>query len=118
MSEFGPAACEDWPEARIAAIEEQIEDLNAKVATCRKAEIVARLALVIGVATLTAWTIGLIGAGDLTALVFALALVLGGIVGFGANQASRKLALAAIAEAQATRAALIQALPLRLIEGD
>ena len=116
MSESGSAACEDWPQARIAAIEEQIEALDAKVATCRKAEIVGRLALVVGAATLAAWTIGLIGAGDLTVLVFALALILGGIVGYGANQASRKLALAAIAEAQATRATLIQTLPLRLIE--
>jgi hypothetical protein len=117
MSESGPEACEDWPQARIAAIEEQIEGLNARVATCRKAEIVARLAIVAGAATLAAWMLGLIGAGDLTALVFALTLILGGIVGFGANQASRKLTLAAIAEAQATRATLIQALPLRLIEG-
>jgi Flp pilus assembly protein TadB len=104
-------------QARIAAIEEQIEGLHATIESCRKAVIAARLAIAAGTATLAAWIIGLAGLRDLSALVFALALILGGIVWFGTNQASRKVARAAIAAAERTRAELIQALPLHLIEG-
>jgi hypothetical protein len=112
-----PLAPQDAPQARIAVIEEQIESLHARVESCRKAATAAQLAVAAGSATMAAWMMGLAGASELTALVFALALILGGIVWYGANQASRAAAVDAIVAAEKTRAELIQLLPLQVIDG-
>jgi hypothetical protein len=117
LSRSEQASPEAANQARVAAIEEQIETLHIQIESCRKAAIAAQMAVASGTATLVAWIGDLAGFGDMTALVFALALILGGIVWFGANHASRAAAVAAIAAAERTRAALIQSLPMDVIEG-
>ncbi len=98
----------------IAEIEDEIERLADIAERCRKFIFGAKVAMTCGGLTLAAIVLGVLAA-DPVLLVAALAAVLGGIVVLGSNVSTRRQSLAAIASAQARRAALIDRLDLRLL---
>ena len=102
------------PHAEIVRLESRIEQLEAQIESCRKFILLARVAVGLGGALLAALMLGAIRFDPL-ALTASIVAVLCGIVLGGSNSSTAREAAAALAAAEAERAALIGAIPLRII---
>jgi hypothetical protein len=98
----------------IARLEDQIERLADTAEGCRKYMLAARVAIGAGLPILLGSFLGLFG-GDAVLFLGALAATIGGIVVLGSNATTHRQAIAEAAAAEARRAALIDAMALRLV---
>jgi hypothetical protein len=104
----------DDPHDEIERLEAQIDELAARLESCRKFILVSRIAIVAGAVLLAALLLGAIRF-DATEMIAAVAALLGGIVGWGSNRSTAQEAAAALAAAEARRKALIGTIALRLV---
>ena len=102
------------PHDEIERLEAQIERLAAKIESCRKFILAARVAMVGGGIVLAAIVLGAIRF-DPGTIALAVAALLGGIVVWGSNNSTAKEAAEELAEAELSRAALIGQLDLHTI---
>jgi hypothetical protein len=102
------------PHEEIVRIEEHIEELAAKIESCRKFILAARIAVAGGGVVLAAMLAGAIRS-DLEMMAAAVSLLLGGIVVWGSNSSTAKEASREIAAADSKRAALIEHINPRVI---
>jgi hypothetical protein len=102
------------PHDEIERLEAQIETLSARIESCRKFILAARIAVAGGVILLAALLLGLIRF-DPTWMLAAVAALLGGIVVWGSNGSTAKEAVEQLAKAEANRRALIGVINLRVI---
>jgi hypothetical protein len=98
----------------IVRLEAQIDDLAARIESCRKFILVGRIAVAGGGAVLIALLVGAIQF-DPALIAVAVTAVLGGIVAAGSNQSTAKEAMHELTEAEAKRTALIEQIDLRLV---
>jgi hypothetical protein len=107
---------EDGSDARdeIVRLEAYIEELAAKIESCRKFILAARVATWGGGIVLATMLLGAIRA-DPAAMAAASAALLGGIVVWGSNNSTANEARKELAAAEARRAALIETIDLRAI---
>jgi hypothetical protein len=103
------------PREAIARLEENIEQLEARLDSCRKFAAASRFAMALGGVLLLGLITRIIPLDPL-ALTGAMAAGLGGVVTFGSNNSTAKQAAAQLAVAEAQRAALIGSIELRVIE--
>jgi len=103
------------PREAIARLEEQIEQLEARLDSCRKFAAASRFAMALGGVLLAGLIFGVIPFDPL-ALTGAMAAGLGGVVTLGSNNSTAKQTAAQLAQAEGQRAALIGAIELRVIE--
>jgi hypothetical protein len=98
----------------IGSLEEQIDELVARIESCRKFILVGKIAVVGGSMGLIA---PLVGAIEFNPSVFAVAgaAVLGGIVAAGSNRSTAKEAAHELRAAEARRTALLEQIDLRLV---
>src|SRR5262245_2430682 len=89
----------------IVRLEERIEELAAKIESCRKLILPARIAVAGGVVVLVAMLFGAIRF-DPGIMAAAVAALLGGIVVWGSNRSTRIEAARDLAAAEAERSAL------------
>lgn len=99
----------------IVRLEERIEELDAKIESCRKFILASRVATSGGAAVVAATIVGAIqfDPGILTA---AVAAFLGGLVAWGSNASTAKEAARELAASEGDRAALIEMINPRLIQ--
>jgi len=102
------------PHDGIVRLEAQIEKLTATLESCRKFALAARIAVAGGGIVVAATVFGAVGF-DPRAILAALAALLGGIVLWGSNASTAKEAAGELAKAEASRAALIGLIELRVI---
>jgi hypothetical protein len=107
---------DDGAHEQIAQLEAQIEELAATVESCRKIILLARVAIGGGALLILAMLVDAISPG-FTTLSGATAALLSGIVLLGSNRSTADQALAKMKAAEAARAALIDQLELRTIQG-
>jgi hypothetical protein len=107
---------DDDPHGEIVRLEEHIEELDAKIESCRKFILASRIAMAGGGIALAAMLLGAIRF-DPAAMAAAVAALLGGIVVWGSNGSTAKEAAKELAAAEADRAALIEKIDLRVING-
>ncbi len=99
---------------QIAQLEVDIEQFADTLERCRKAILLSKLSIGAG----TVWTLAyLVGAVALvpTAMVGAIAAVIGGVVVFGSSSSTSKQAAAAITDAERLRAGLIDKVDARTV---
>jgi len=99
----------------IARLEAHIEALSVSIERCRKIAVASKLAIVAGVVLIVLMTIGMLTFAPLN-FAGAVAAFLGGIVLLGSNSSTWQQTAAAIEEAEALRAALIERMELRVVE--
>ena len=104
------------PHDEIARLEAHIEDLTAKLESCRKLALAARIAMVCGAVLLVCVLFGVIGF-DPRLLLAAITALLGGIVVWGSNVSTAKEASNELAAAEAQRATQIGLMQLRVVGG-
>lgn len=104
------------PRDEIARLETQIDELAETIEGCRKLILMAKIAIAGGAIAMLAMLLGAIR-DDALVLTGATAALMGGIVVFGSNRSTSNQALAKMKDAEARRAALIDALELRLVDG-
>jgi hypothetical protein len=102
------------PHEEIVRLEEHIEELAAKIESCRKFMLASRIAVAGGGLVLAAMLVGVIRS-DLGLLAAAVSLLLGGIVVWGSNSSTAKEATKELAAAESERAALIEHINPRVI---
>ena len=102
------------PHDEIVRLEAQIEELAAKIESCRKFILASRIAMASGGIVIAAILLGAIRF-DPAAITAAVAAFLGGIVVWGSNGSTAKEAAKQFATAEADRAALIEKIDLRVI---
>lgn len=102
------------PHDEIERLEAQIEALAAKIESCRKFILAARIAVIAGGVLLVVLFFGAIRF-DPQLLMIAVAALLGGIVVWGSNSSTAKEATAELAAAEASRKALIGSIDLRVV---
>jgi len=102
------------PRDEIVHLEEHVEELAAKIESCRKFILASRIAVAGGGLVLTATLVGAIRS-DLGLLAAAVSLLLGGIVVWGSNSSTAKEAMKELAAAESERAALIEHINPRVI---
>ncbi|ESR25535.1 hypothetical protein [Lutibaculum baratangense] len=90
----------------IHRLETQIEHLSDQIERCRKADLAARLAMLLGAAWLAAVVMGFLP-GDGAAVLVAIAALLFGIVLFGSNRSTWRGLRERLEAAEAQRNALI-----------
>jgi len=100
---------------QISRLEEQIEELADASERCRKISLISKAFMGGGGLWMVAVVVGAIGF-DLTAMIGAIAAVIGGIVVFGSNASTSQQIVAAAKAAEAQRAELIGRLDLRVVE--
>jgi hypothetical protein len=98
----------------IVRLEAQIDELAARIESCRKFILVGRIAVAGGCAVLVAMLIGAIQF-DPAGIGVAITAVLGGIVAAGSNRSTAKEAMYKLTLAEAKRTALIGQIDLRLV---
>jgi hypothetical protein len=98
----------------IVRLEAQIDELAARIESCRKFILVGRTAVAGGCAVLIAMLIGAIQF-DPAVIGVAVTAVLGGIVAAGSNRSTAKEAIHELTPAEAKRTALIGQIDLRLV---
>jgi hypoxanthine-guanine phosphoribosyltransferase len=102
----------------IVRLEEQIDELAARIENCRKFILAGRIVVVGGGAVLIAILIGALQF-DPSVMAMAVAAVLGGIVAAGSSHSTAKEATHELSAAEAKRTALIGQIELRLVsDGD
>lgn len=110
-------AAADGPDdaaVEIARLEDQIERLADTAEGCRKYMLAAKVAIGAGLPILLGSLLGLFG-GNTVLFLGALAAIIGGIVVLGSNATTHRQTIAAVAAAEARRAALIDGMALRLV---
>lgn len=98
----------------IERLEAQIDELAARLESCRKFVLVARVAIAAGVILLAAILLGAV-TFDPRLLLAAVTALLGGVVVWGSNGSTAKEAAAELAAAEAERARLIGLLNLHVV---
>ena len=101
----------------IVRLEAQIDELTAKIESCRKFILVGRIAVVGGGAVLTAMLVSAIQF-DPSVMALAVTAVLGGIVAAGSNRSTAKEAVHELTTVEAKRKALIEQIDLRLVRNE
>jgi hypothetical protein len=104
------------PRDEIARLETRIDELREALDSCRKFILAARVAITAGTLWALAVIVGAIGF-EPTAVIAAIAAIIGGTVVYGSNTATQKEISAAMSEAEARRSALIGSLELRVVGG-
>ncbi len=112
----GPAIVDNDPHDEIVRLEAQIEDLAAKIESCRKFILAGRVAVAGGGIVLGLMLFGAMRF-DPAVMAGAVAAVLGGIVAAGSNGSTAKEAADQLAAAEAKRAEFIGQIELRLVPG-
>ena len=107
-------APEDDPHEEIERLETQIDELSARLESCRKFILVARIAVVAGAVLLAAVLLGVFSF-DPRLLLAAITALLGGIVVWGSNHSTADEAAQELAAAEAERASLIGSITLRVV---
>jgi hypothetical protein len=102
------------PHEEIVHLEEQVEELAAKIERCRKFMLASRIAVAGGGLVLAAMLVGVIRS-DLGFMAAAVSLLLGGIVVRGSNSSTAKEATKELTAAESERAALIERVNPRII---
>lgn len=102
------------PHDEIVRLEAQIEELTARIESCRKFVLAARIAVAGGGILLAALFFGAVRF-DPQLLMIAVAALLGGIVVWGSNGSTAKEARAELAAVEANRKALIGLIELRVV---
>jgi len=102
------------PHEEVVRLEEHIEELAAKIESCRKFILAARIVVVGGGAVLAAMVAGAIQS-DLEIMAAAIAAFVGGIVLWGSNSSTAKEAVNEMAAAESERAALIEQINPRVV---
>jgi hypothetical protein len=102
------------PHDEIVRLEERIEELAAKIESCRKFILASRIAVATGGVLLVGMVFGAIRS-DLGLMAAAVSALLGGIVVWGSNTSTAKEAAKEIAAAESERAALIENINPRVI---
>src|SRR5579862_1311255 len=102
------------PHEEIVRLEAQIDELAARIESCRKFILAARIAVAGGGILLVALLLGAIRF-DLQLMMLAMAALLGGIVMWGSNGSTAKEAENELAAAEANRKALIGMIDLRVV---
>ena len=95
----------------VVRLEERIEDLAAKIESCRKLILVSRIAVVGGSLVLTGMLLGVIRF-DPAIMAAAVAALLGGIAVWGSNSSTAQQAAKELASVEAGRSALIEEMDL------
>jgi hypothetical protein len=99
------------PHDEVVRIEERIEDLAAKIESCRKLILVSRIAVVGGVLVLTGMLFAVVKF-DPAKMAAAVAALLGGIAVWGSNNSTAQQATKELASVEADRSALIEEMDL------
>lgn len=107
-------AREDDPHGEIERLETQIADLEARLESCRKFILVARIAVVAGAILLAVVLLGVL-AFDARLLLIGITAVLGGIVLWGSNRSTAEEAAQDLAAAEAERKSLIGSIELHVV---
>ena len=102
------------PHEEIVRLEEHIEELAAKIESCRKFILASRIAVAGGGVVLAAMLVGAIWS-DLEPMAAAVSLLLSGIVAWGSNSSTAKEATKELAASESERAALIEHINPRVI---
>jgi hypothetical protein len=102
------------PHDEIVRLEARIEALTAQIESCRKYILAGRITMAGGVIIFAAMFLGAIRF-DVTVMMASIAALLLGIVVWGSNSSTEKQAAEELAEAEASRAALIGLIDLRLV---
>ena len=95
------------PHEGIVHLEEHVEELAAKIESCRKFILASRIAVAAGGLLLAAMLLGVIRS-DLGFMAASVSLLLGGIVVWGSNSSTAKEATKELATAESERAAPIE----------
>jgi hypothetical protein len=98
----------------IAQLEAQIDELAARIESCRKFILAGRIAVVGGGAVLITILVSAIRF-DPSVMALAIAAVVGGIVAAGSNHSTAKEAAHELSAAETKRKALIEQIDLRLV---
>jgi cell division septum initiation protein DivIVA len=98
----------------IVELEARIEEFTQAIESCAKFIQVSRAAIVIGAVVFLAMMFGAIRF-DPMVMIFAIAVVIGGVVFLGSNKSTSEAATAAMQAAELRRAALIGAINLRVV---
>jgi hypothetical protein len=116
MEQFAPQDTQPdtEPHSEIARLEARIEELALRLEGCRKYAAAALTAMGLGAVLLAAALTGVIQLDAVTVMASGAA-VLGGIVLSGSNRSTTREIEAALAEAEAERAALIGSIDLRVV---
>jgi hypothetical protein len=112
----GVVASDGDPRDQIERLEAQIEQLTARIESCRKFIMAARIAMAGSGVVLVAMLFGVLQP-DLTIMTAAMGALIGGIVVGGANASTAKEAEAELGAAEKQRAALIGMIDLRVVGG-
>jgi hypothetical protein len=102
------------PRVEIERLEAQIDELAARLESCRKFILVARLGIVAGAILLAATLFGIISF-DPRLLLAAITVLLAGIVVWGSNDSTAKETAKELAAAEVDRTALIGTIDLRVV---
>jgi hypothetical protein len=113
-SDLHPYETERDPHAEIVRLEEHIDELDAKIESCRKFILASRIAMAAGGIVLAAMLVGAIRF-DPGTMAAGVAAFLGGIVVWGSNRSTSKEAAKELTAAEADRAALIEMINPRVI---
>src|SRR4249919_222954 len=109
---------DDDPRDQISRIENDIEEYAVTLEGCRKAMLLAKVAIAAGIISLAAYLLGAIWLNSV-AVIGAMAAVIGGVVVFGSNLTTSRQATSAMAALERRRAELIDMINLRTVkEGD
>jgi hypothetical protein len=95
----------------VMRLEERIEDLAAKIESCRKLILVSRIAVAGGVLLLAGMLFAVVRF-DPAVMAAAVAALLGGIAVWGSNNSTAQQAAKELASVEADRSALIDAMDL------
>jgi hypothetical protein len=107
---------DDDPHDEIERLEAQIEQLAARIESCRKFILAAQIAVAAGGVILAAMLFGLL-LPDLATMMAAMGALIGGIVVWGANVSTAKEAATELGAAEKRRAVLIGMIDLRVVGG-
>ena len=102
------------PHEEIVRLEEHVEELVAKIESCRKFILASRIAAAGGGLLLAGMLFDAIRS-DLGLMAAAVSLLLGGIVGWGSNSSTAKEATKELAAAESERTALIEQINPRVV---
>jgi hypothetical protein len=105
---------DDDSREKIERLEAQIDELAAKIDSCRKFILAGRIAMAGGGVAFIAMLMGVIGLNP-SVMSAAVAALFGGIVAAGSSGSTAKEATHELSEAEAKRATLIEQLTLRLV---
>jgi hypothetical protein len=101
---------------QILRIEAHIEELASVIESCRKIILISKVTIAAGGTLILAIILGAVRF-DPTAMIGAIAAIVGGAVVFGSNTSTLKQTTTAMKAAEAHRAELISRMDLRVVGG-